>query len=171
VVFGSLGLAAAAMFSLTYRQQIYPGVSAWGVDLSGRSPEDAAAALTGAFTYSQQAGITFRDVDTPNGKTWTASPAQLGLRFDLAATIEAAYSVGRTGNPLVDAWQILDTWYAGRQVSPVLVYNGAQAEVYLNSIAQQVFAPTVEATLTANGSQIATTPGQIGRQLDVLGTA
>ena len=154
-IFGALGLGAAALFSLNYRQQIYPGVSAWGVDLSGRTPEDAAAALTGAFTYPQQPGLTFRDVDTPNGKTWTASPAQLGLRFDLAATIAAAYTVGRTGNPLVDAWQILDTWHTGRQVSPVLVYNAGQAEVYLNGIAQLVFAPTVEATLTATGSEIA----------------
>ena len=170
-IFGSLGLGAAALFSLNYRQQIYPGVRAWGVDLSGRTPEDAAAALTGAFTYPQQPGFTFRDVDTPNGKTWTATPAQLGLRFDLAATIADAYSVGRTGNPLVDAWQILHTWYAGQQVSPVLVYNAGQANVYLNGIAQQVFAPTVEATLTATGSEIATTPGQIGRQLDVLATA
>jgi len=170
-IFGALGLGAAAVFSLNFRQQIYPGVSAWGVDLSGRSPEDAAAVLSGAFTYPQLPGITFRDVDTPNGKTWTASPAQLGLRYDLAATVAAAYSIGRTGNPVVDAWQILETWYAGRQISPVLVYNADQAEVYLNGIAQQVFVPTVEATLTANGSQINTTPGQIGRQLDVLGTA
>ena len=170
-IFSALALTAAALFSLNYRQQIYPGVSAWGVDLSGRTPEDAAAALTGAFTYPQQPGITFRDVDAPNGKTWTASPAQLGLRFDLAGTIASAYAVGRTGNPLVDAWQILETWYAGRQVSPVLVYNADQAEIYLNGIAQQVFAPTVEATLTANGGEITTTPGQIGRQLDVLGTA
>jgi vancomycin resistance protein YoaR len=62
-------------------------------------------------------------------------------------------------------------WYAGWQVSPVLVYNGDQAQIYLNGIAQQVFAPTVEATLTTNGSAVATTPGQIGRQLDVVKTA
>src|SRR5205807_7034490 len=84
-IFGALGLAGASFFSLNYRKVIYPGVSAWGVDLSGRTPEDAAAALTAAFTYPQTPAISFRDVDTPNGKTWTATPAQLGLRFDLAA--------------------------------------------------------------------------------------
>jgi len=170
-IFGAVWLAGASFFSLNYRQVIYPGVRAWGVDLSGRTPEDAAAALTEAFTYPQRPVISFRDVDRPNGKTWTAMPAQLGLRFDLAATVAAAYSIGRTGNPIVDAWQIFGAWYSGRQVSPVLVYDGGQAQVYLNAIAQQVFEPTVEATLTSNGSDIATTPGQIGRQLDVVGTA
>src|SRR5258708_841141 len=105
-IFGALGLASASLFSLNYRKVIYPGVSAWGVDLSGRTPEGAAAALTAAFTYPQQAVISFHDVDTPNGKTWTATPAQLGLRFDLAATIAPAYPVRRTGNPIADAWQI-----------------------------------------------------------------
>jgi vancomycin resistance protein YoaR len=170
-IFGAVGLAGASLISLNYRRAIYPGVSAWGVDLSGRTPEDAAAVLTAAFTYPQKPGITFRDVDTPNGKTWTASPAQLGLRFDLAATISAAYSVGRSGNPILDAWDMYSAWYAGRQVSPVLVYNGDRAQVFLDGIAQQVFAPTVEATLSASGSDIHTTPGQIGRQLDVLATA
>lgn len=170
-IFGAMGLVGASLISLNYRQVIYPGVSAWGVDLSGRSPADAAAALTAAFNYPQKPAITFHDLDTPNGKTWTASPAQLGLRFDLAATVAAAYSVGRSGNPILDAWEMFNAWYAGRQVSPVLVYNGDQAQVFLNGIAQQVFAPTVEATLSATGSKINTTPGQIGHQLDVLATA
>jgi vancomycin resistance protein YoaR len=170
-IFLAAGLAGAALFSMNYRQIIYPGVSAWGVDLSGRSPAGAAVALTAAFTYSQQPAITFIDIDTPNGKTWTATPAQLGLRFDLAATVAAAYDVGRSGNPLRDAFEMFGAWYAGRQVSPVLVYNGDQAQVFLNGIAQQVFAPTVEATLAANGNNVSTTPGQIGRQLDVLATA
>jgi vancomycin resistance protein YoaR len=170
-IFAAVGLAGAALYSLNYRQVIYPGVRAWGVDLSGRSPADAAAALTAAFNYAQGPAVTFHDADTPNGKTWTATPAQLGLRFDLAATVAAAYEVGRSGNPIQDAFEMFGAWYAGRQVSPVLVYNGDQAQVYLNGIAQQVFAPTVEATLAAQGSDIATTPGQIGRQLDVLATA
>src|SRR5262249_31730493 len=62
-------------------------------------------------------------------------------------------------------------WHSGRQVSPVLLYNPNTAEQYLNGVAQEVFAPTVEATLSSDGSQINTTPGQIGRQLDVLATA
>ncbi len=170
-LFVAVGMGGMALFSLNYRQVIYPGVHAWGVDLSGRSPADAAAALTAAFTYSQRPAITFRDAETPGGKTWAATPAQLGLRFDLAATVAAAYSVGRTGNPLVDAYQIFGAWYSGWQVSPVLVYNADQAETFLNGIAQEVFAPTVEATLAANGNTITTTPGQIGHQLDVLATA
>ncbi len=170
-IFASLGLGGAAIISLNYRQVIFPGVHAWGVDLSGRSPAEAAVALTAAFKYAQQPAITFRDADTPGGKTWPATPAQLGLRFDLAATVASAYSVGRTGNPLVDAIQVFGAWYAGWQVSPILVYNADQAQVFLNGIAQEVFAPTVEATLAANGSSVTTTPGRIGRQLDVLATA
>jgi vancomycin resistance protein YoaR len=167
-----LMLAAAALtlvaaFGLRYRDVIYPGVSAWGVDLSGRTPAEAAATLAGAFEYPGQAAVTFRDGE----QAWTATPVQLGLTVDLARTVNAAYDVGRGGNVLVDAWATFRAWHSGVQVSPVAVYHEAQTVVYLNAVAQLVYVPTVEAALTAEGTSITATPGQIGRQLDVLATA
>jgi hypothetical protein len=57
------------------------------------------------------------------------------------------------------------------QVSPVVKYDENQTLVYLNGVAQVVYRPVVEASLTAEGTTITTTPGQIGRQLDTLATA
>lgn len=171
VIVTAVALAGAAAYSLKYNAVIFPGVSAWGIDLSGMSPAAAAAALTGRFDYTSRPAITFKDPSSPTGRTWPATPAQLGLRFDLASTVEAAYDVGRSGNPFADALAMFQAWYAGRQVSPVLVYDDRQAQAFLSRIAKDVFLPTVEATLVANGSTVTTTPGQIGRQLDVGATA
>jgi vancomycin resistance protein YoaR len=166
-VLAAAALALVASFGLRYRDVIYPGVSAWGVDLSGRTPAEAAVALAGAFDYPAQTAVTFRD----GAQAWTATPDQLGLRLNLARTVNAAYDVGRSGNLFADAWATFRAWHGGVQVSPVAVYDEAETVIYLNAVAQVVFVPTIEASLTAEGTTITTTPGQIGRQLDVLATA
>src|SRR6185503_20905349 len=118
VVTFAAALIVAAAFGLRYQGKIYPGVSAWGVDLSGQTPAAAATALTGAFTYPSQPSFVFRDGDPHSQRVWPATPAQLGLRYDLGATVGAAYDVGRSGNLVADAADMLRAWYVGRQVSP-----------------------------------------------------
>jgi vancomycin resistance protein YoaR len=171
VITFAAALMVASAFGLRYQGKIYPGVSAWGIDLSGQSPAAAATTLTGVFTYPSRPAFIFRDGDPQSTSTWSATPAQLGLRFDLGATVSAAYDIGRSGNLVVDAWDMLRAWYGGRQVSPVVIYDEAQPINFLNQIAPEVYRPTVEATLQADGVNITTTPGSIGRQLDVLATA
>ncbi len=171
VVTFAAALIVASAFGLRYEGKIYPGVSAWGVDLSGQTPAAAAAALTGAFTYPSQPAFIFRDGDPHSTRAWAATPAQLGLRYDLGATVGSAYDIGRSGNLVADAFEMVRAWYSGRQVSPVVVYDETQPAAFLANIAPEVFRPVVEATLKAEGINISTTPGAIGRQLDVLATA
>ncbi len=163
----AVAIMLTAGFGWRYRDVIYPGVSAWGVDLSGKTPAEAAAALSGVFNYPGQAAITF----TAGDQSFTATPGQLGLTMDLARTVNAAYEVGRTGNLLADMAGTFQAWYGGVQLSPVAVYDEQQTLVYLQAVAPVWYVPVVEAQLTAEGTTITTTPGQIGRQLDVVATA
>jgi len=163
----SLGVMGAAAFQLRYHGRIYPGVHAWGVDLSRMTPTEAALALSSAFTYPASPAFTLHD----GGRTWTATPAELGLTFDLPATVNAAYSLGRSGRWPADWIAQFATWYSGAQVSPVVVYDQSRTLAYLASIAQIVYLSPAEASLVAEGTQVTTTPGQIGRQLDVTAAA
>ena len=167
VLLASLGLIGAAMFELNYQGRIYPGVRAWGVDLAGLTPTEAALALSSAFTYPASPAFTLHD----GARTWTATPAELGLTFDLPATVNAAYSLGRSGRWPADWIAQFATWYSGAQVSPVVVYDQSRTLAYLASIAQIVYLSPAEASLVAEGTNVTTTPGQIGRQLDVTAAA
>lgn len=167
VVGVSLGLVGAALFELNYQGRIYPGVRAWGVDLSGMTPTEAALALSAVFTYPQSPAFTLRDGD----RTWTATPAELGLTFDLAATVNGAYHVGRAGQWPADWIAQFETWYFGAQVAPVVVYDQSRTLAYLAAVAQDVYRAAVEASLAAEGGNVTATPGQIGRQLDVTAAA
>lgn len=163
LVFAALGVMGVAAYNFNYEGRFYSGVRVWGVDLSGLKPEEAGLALSTAFNYPQSSAFTFTDGD----QTWTATPAQLGVTFDLPATLLAAYRVGRSGNILADLQAQWEAWYFGAQMAPLVAYDESRAQAYFNAMAGEVFLPTLEAILQANGTEVTTTPGQIGRQLDV----
>ena len=74
---------------------IYPNVSAFGVDLGGMTPEEAAAALRDATgqTYTVQTMV----VNLPD-VTLALTPADTGASVDVDALVQMAYDYGRGGN-------------------------------------------------------------------------
>lgn len=162
-IFMALAVAAAALFQLSYQGRVYPGVRAWGVDLSGMKPEEAALALTGAFTYPQNEAFILAD----GASTRTIRPIDLGVTFDVGATVAAAYNIGRSGNLLAD-WQAqFDAWHASQQIAPIMAVDEARTATYLNTLAQELYQPSIEAALRAEGVNVIAEPGAIGRQLQV----
>ncbi|MDW8328266.1 MAG: VanW family protein, partial [Anaerolineales bacterium] len=162
-VFVSLGVAAAALFDLAYRGRIYPGVQAWGIDLSGLRPEEAALALTAAFTYPQNDAFILADGSIRR----TVRPADLGVTFDVGATVLAAYNIGRSGDLLADWRAQYAAWHDGVQIAPVIKVDRARTAAYLDALARETFKPVIEASLRAEGINIIAEPGQVGRELDV----
>jgi len=167
LIFAALGVMGVAAYNFNYEGRFYSGVRVWGVDVSGMKPEEAGLALSIAFNYPQSFAFIFRDDD----KAWTATPAQLGVTFDLPVTLLAAYRVGRSGQITADLNAQWEAWYFGTQISPIVTYDKSRTQAYLDSLAGELFLPTLEALLQANGAEVTTTPGQIGRQLDVAAMA
>jgi vancomycin resistance protein YoaR len=146
-----------------YAGRIFPGISVAGVDVSGLQPEEAASLLTRHVTYPETGRMVFQEGD----KVWVASPVDLGLFFDPQTSAMAAYQLGRSGNPLARLVDQFKAWYLGEALPPVLVYDERIAQRYLEGIAAQIDQPTVEASLSINGTDVVVTPGQIGRTLIV----
>lgn len=155
------------IFQGMYANRIYPGVTFWGVELGSQTRAEARDRMTQRFIYPQAGTITLRD----GGRSWTLTPGQLGLRFDVDATVEQAYSIGRTGQWLPDIQTQFDTWYeGGADIRPVVVFNRTQAERALRQIAAEIDRPPVEATLDVRGTEVIVTPGEFGRTVDVEAT-
>lgn len=164
VIFGALAVAGGAFYTLSHRGEILSGVRVGGVDLSGLTPEEAARSLAAPIGLSgQSATITLVDGATQT----TFTPAELGLTFDLAATVSAAYDVGRTGNGVADIYQLYVAWHDGVDVAPIWRLDESVTYTRLNDLAASSFVPVREASLTATGGDVVVAPGQIGRQLDV----
>jgi vancomycin resistance protein YoaR len=165
VLFTFLLLAALAVFGVYNAGQVYPGVSVAGVNVSGLSPEEAAAKLSQQLTYPQTGRIVFQ-----GEQAYVAKPADLGLYLDPQINAWAAYHWGRQGNIFLRPFAQFKAWYIGADLPPLMVYDQRVTSRYLDTIAQQINRPTVEASLSVNGTDVTATPGQVGRELDIQAT-
>lgn len=159
-------LTAYSVYRLAFNSRIIPGVTAYGLDLTGMSASQAAAALSNRFTYDEDTVFTFRDGDN----FWQASAGQLGVRLDAETTAAQAEAIGHSGNLFADVLDQGLTWLNGKAVTPVVRYDQNAATAFLTQIAAQINQPVRDATLSINGYDIQTTPAQSGRQLDITST-
>ncbi len=150
-------------YSARYADQIYPGVSTAGIDLSGLSQEQAQLLVGERMTYLVQGKLVFQDQD----QVWIATPSELGLYIDVENTAKAAYLVGRSGSVFSRLSDQLKAWHSGFDVSPLLVYDERRALDYLHSIAETIDRETIEASLSVNGLEVVVIPGQVGRTMNV----
>lgn len=167
----SVGFVLAAMiflsmilaFEINHRDQVYTGVSMAGVDLSGMTLEEAEAALSGRLNYQTNGNILLVD----GTHSWLASPAELGFYLDLEGSARQAFQVGREHGAPINLVRQFQAWDNGIDVSPIAIYDQRKAHAYLQSIAQQVDIPVIEASLSLDGSQVVVNSGQVGRKLDI----
>lgn len=158
-----MGLAG---FQFWYADAFFPGVRVAGIDLSGLSRTEAIDTLTREFTYPNANLITLRDGD----KSWSATPAQLGLTFAAEPTVAAAFAYGRSGNLWADLQDQFWAWYEGVEIAPVLTFDASRGETFLKSIASQIDTPAIEASLTITGTQVQVSPGKFGRTVNIAAT-
>jgi len=159
-------VAATSGYQFYYAGHIFPGVSVASVDISVLTPEEAALRLNQNLTYPYAGQILFRDGE----KAWLAAPAQLGMVFDVGASVQSAYRVGRRGGLFGSLAAQVNAWQGGVDISPVILFDQRVAYDYLQFIAAQIDKPVVEASLTIEGTQVSDTPGQVGSLLNVDAT-
>lgn len=146
-----------------YTDSIVPGVWANDVNLSGMTRAEAEAALANAFTYGDEAVFTFRDGE----KFWQFKASELGVSYDLDATLDEAFAAGRASGTLFNLFEQASIWFNGRTVAPVVEYDQNLALEKLLVIAEEVNQPPVDGTLQIDGSTVGFTSGTIGRSLDI----
>jgi vancomycin resistance protein YoaR len=154
---------SASVYESANSGRIYPGVTVFGMNLSGLSAVDAAQQMDAGFDYPRDGRIVF----TYGDKKWVATPGDLGLGLDLLATTNNAYSVGRSKDMLGNAGDQLESRFSGVAVAPVLQFDFTRALAFLQRIAPEVEQPAVEARLEMHGLDVVAVPGQMGKRLDM----
>lgn len=157
-----VGLASISL-GAQYGGRIFSGVSIAGVDVSGLTPDQAAGRLAQQINFPEAGKIVFKD----GAKVWIARPGELGFILDAETSAQAAYLLGRQGNPLAQMVSRLDAWYTGSDLPPLMVYDARQARRYLEGVAAEIDRPTIEASLQVKDLNVVVTPGQVGRKLDI----
>src|SRR5512137_1801065 len=105
-------------FQFIYAGRILPKISVAGVDLSNKTPEQAVAQLNARITYPLTGQVVFRYKD----EVWVAHPQELGLVFDVGASVQKAYEVGR-GSLFPSFLGQISVIRGGMELPPVIVFD------------------------------------------------
>ncbi len=154
-----------ALYRASHSGRVYTGVTIQGIDVGGLTPEEAATALRDAAPYSSSGQLTL--VDPRTGQEWSFTPAQLGIVVDTEATAEVAFDVGRSGGPLHRLQDTFQSWYYGRTIAPIVVFDEGQLDRGLGAISAEIERDAISAAWSTNeaGTPVYSA-GQIGRTID-----
>ena len=161
------GASLLAYGRLQHGDTVFDGVSAAGLDLSGKSQSDAAALLAERFDDYAARPITFDLGST----TFTATPAELGATFDADATASRAFAFGRHQSLWQESRNWLDAIVGGHEVAPVVRLDPAAFAAVLDHSARSAAVPPRDAAfIQRDDGSIAIDPGAPGVAVDVEAT-
>lgn len=162
----AIAVIAVVAFSLAWQGQyagkIYSGVSVLGVNLGGKTPDEAKSILNDKV----QAFISQPVVLTWRGKEWRPSADQIGVTIDVDGTVNQAFQVGRDADIVANASQQWTAAQQGYMVPITLQLSEPALQSYLSTIAANEIDETLfDGDVRLNGTQIVAMPGKEGRSL------
>jgi len=149
--------------NIWYAGRIFPGIFFNGIDLGGLTKQEAQQIIQTQVILNLPQNITLFYQD----QTWNTNLLAMGISYDPQQIADYAFSVGRSGSTAVWMGDVVAILSGNKSISPTILFNEAAAADTLTTIAQNVDRPVEEAHLSFEGSNVITTPGQVGRTLDV----
>jgi vancomycin resistance protein YoaR len=147
--------------SLSSGSSARPGTTVDGVDISGMSEDEAAAAVQEAIGPIAEKRLRVRALD----KTFGLRPDEAGLALDAQASVAPAF--GHTWNPIALVTRLFDS----TTLPAVAAVDEPLLAAQVDLIADAIDQPAVEPTLRVTGGKGVVTPGAPGRALDREATA
>jgi vancomycin resistance protein YoaR len=145
--------------------RIYRGVEVGDVALGGSTLAEARQIIQGRATGAVKE-IHLSDPD----RQLTRTSKEMGVRFNVDATVDEAYAVGREGNILERLGERARALVVGVTVPADVDYRPGKARAEVEEIASQINHDPREATVRVVGSQVEVTDSREGYELDVGAT-
>ena len=161
-----LALGSLIGFEVVYADRIYPGVFVESTDLSGLTINEASLRLTEALPYADEGRLLL----TYEDQSWALKPFDLGYVIEPTNSAQEALAVGRQGGAIEKIIEQGQAWFNGVQISPTAYYDERIAQIFLQSIAEGIDQPMIEATLALEGSDVLVKSGQVGIEVDIQAT-
>lgn len=152
-----------ALDHLSSTGEIRPGVSVGDVALGGKSPQEAREILG-------RRAATVEEIRLTGSEGGVAVAArELGVRFDIEATVGQAYAVGREGG-LFGRLAGRATSLFGADVPAEVGYSREDARGEIEDLAGRVGAEARDASVGISGPYVSVTPASRGYALDKAAT-
>lgn len=160
VVIGLVTVGYVAYFA----QRVLPGVHVAGLELGGLTEGEATAALTEHLDTFLTSPLSFVVAE----QRWAIAPRDLGLSYDVPATVRTALAIGRQGQ--FGDW--LPLWWplqrSVQSVQPIGRLEQAGLVSGLQPLLQSVNRPAINATVAVKpGVGLTVLPDRAGQMIDI----
>lgn len=145
--------------------RIYNGVSVAGADVGGKTTAEAEALV------EERLAENVGEIRLSGPQDVALSPEQLGVSYDVPATVEKAYDVGRGGNVFERVSTRLQAAYGSAEVAPEASYDDGRVQIFTEAVAQRVDKEPGEASVAVEGTEVLVEESQEGYGLNVPATA
>lgn len=165
ILFVVLLVAVVAVFQYLERDQIRNDIAVFGVDVGGMTREEARAAVRTETESRASRPLILVDGD----QTWELTQREVGLRFDVDAAIDEAFSAGRSGfgpDRLAILWHFKQSPTAFGSGHVAVATDDTQA--VLTGLADDIYLPTIQPQFSIDDAgTYHYTAAQTGRELDI----
>lgn len=166
----ALGLGTGALYAYDqqYAGRILPGVAVGDVDLSGLTPDDARAALEGAYHGYADGRVVLTGPDGPTVITY----AEIGRGLDVDGLVSEAVAIGRDGSPIDRAVANARTALRGVRLAPRITFDSQALTDRIAAIARSLRIEPAEASVVADDElAFQVVAGDSGRSVDPTGVS
>ena len=175
-----VALASGGIFYYTYKKNyeemvkavevntIYNGISVSGIDLSGKTQEEALETLLNELEIpleSQRLDIT------DNDRRYEYTFSHFGARYDIEDAVKKAYELGRSGELRARYKEIKKYAESGIDIAPQYSYDESYITNILTELKPQFDVPAKNSVLTRANGVFTATDEQSGYELDIESTA
>jgi vancomycin resistance protein YoaR len=144
--------------------KIYRGVSAGDVDLGGLTQAEAEDAVR------EQATGALREINLSGPEEYSFSAEEMGVDYNVEATVEEAYSIGREGGIMERVSQRLQGMYGTVEVEPDVEFQAERAREQVESVAADLNTEASEAEVNIFGPEVEVVDSSEGYRTDVRAT-
>ena len=160
-------LAGFTIYNLNNSKVIAKGVSIYGIDVSGKTKDDAINSLTATFNKLQSSDIKLvtKDYET------ALNPSEINLKFDVNSAVNYAFSVGKSGKILKDDYAVFSSMINGLEIKPTYSLDEKSLLSALDKLSKEIPNPVVESSYYIEDSTLIITKGSEGFVVDSAKTA
>lgn len=155
-------------YSIIFAQKIYLNQTIDKVNFGGKTKEEAKKLLTENTKTFLDTNIELKySADSEEAKNYSIKPVDLGIQYDLDATLNNMWKYGRSNNILLSFWQQLKSIFKNSDHSAIYTINEDSLNKKISEIGEETDIPEKDFSLLyQNGSFALTSERNEGRRID-----
>ena len=162
VVMAIVGALLVYWWDTTYENTISEGVTIGGVDVGGLEAADAASQVRSNLITPLDKKVVVRH----DGTAYRLNPDKVNIRADIDGMVDEALRVSQDGGILSRTWRRVSGEEVDHSIKPRIAYSKQAVDGFVETIAADVDADPVNATVEPTASSIEPVPARPGVNLD-----